>query len=563
MKLLAFLFVATILLAQPSSPPSVIYVTSDPAGSCSASAQLRFNTSNGKLWGCNALTWGQIGGGGGGSGTVSAATVNQLAYYTAATTVGGNSNLAFYPSALSTPAAPTVTVVGTAGTSTYGYRVAACTPVGCTPTSTEATVATGNAVLDGTNYNHIVTAAISGSTSCQVWLTTDTSNFNEGALVASGNCGDAFDDQGSYPLFVNPGTTDRSRGVSLTTNFLMGGHIGIGSGAALDRFIGSGGFQNAVTVNIVDSVSLDNVIDYGGGAIGINAQLTYTPTGSWNQIWGFNLNPMVGGSGSGSHNFSSIRNSPLYQSADNLSEFDGIIQDLRFQPSGGSANLNSLLGAYLQQMVTTSGTVGTGYGTYVRNDYTNSVITTLAGGWVLHRCTACAITNNYGYYIQAPVVQSGGTVANSFGFYNEDIGPVTGITNPYYEWFDSTGVFRIKEDNSFDSVGQAIAALYNPQFTKYTPGATNFERLIEGRWNGNVAEVGAEKGGTGTLRELRFIGLDVQLPTLAFANLATPSNSAEVYCIDCTVTSGTDNTCAASGGGANAFRINGAWKCVK
>src|ERR1041385_5117757 len=88
MKLPPFLFAATILLAQPSSPPSVIYVTSDPAGACVASVQLRFNTSNGKLWGCNALTWGQIGGSG--SGTVSSATANQLAYYTAATTVGGS-----------------------------------------------------------------------------------------------------------------------------------------------------------------------------------------------------------------------------------------------------------------------------------------------------------------------------------------------------------------------------------------------------------------------------------------------------------------------------------------
>src|ERR1043166_3292006 len=89
MKLPAFLFAATIILAQPSSPPSVIYVTSDPAGACAASAQLRFNTSNGKLWGCNAGTWSQIGGGGG-SGTVSSATAGQLGYYTAATTVGGS-----------------------------------------------------------------------------------------------------------------------------------------------------------------------------------------------------------------------------------------------------------------------------------------------------------------------------------------------------------------------------------------------------------------------------------------------------------------------------------------
>src|ERR1043166_1436739 len=89
MKLPAFLFVATILLAQPSSPPSVIYVTSDPAGACAASAQLRFNTANGKLWGCNALTWGQIGGGGGGT---PASPTNSIQFNSAGS-FGGNSAL--------------------------------------------------------------------------------------------------------------------------------------------------------------------------------------------------------------------------------------------------------------------------------------------------------------------------------------------------------------------------------------------------------------------------------------------------------------------------------------
>jgi|ERR1041385_1315298 hypothetical protein len=87
MKLLVFLLAAIVLVAQPSTPPSVIYVTSDPAGACVASVQLRFNTSNGKLWGCNALTWGQIGGGGGASWTGSA---GQLAFGINSSTLGGS-----------------------------------------------------------------------------------------------------------------------------------------------------------------------------------------------------------------------------------------------------------------------------------------------------------------------------------------------------------------------------------------------------------------------------------------------------------------------------------------
>jgi hypothetical protein len=50
---------------------------------------------------------------------------------------------------------------------------------------------------------------------------------------------------------------------------------------------------------------------------------------------------------------------------------------------------------------------------------------------------------------------------------------------------------------------------------------------------------------------------------IAFASLGTPANGAFTYCNDCKVTSGADDTCVASGSGAQAFRINGAWKCVQ
>lgn len=121
------------------------------------------------------------------------------------------------------------------------------------------------------------------------------------------------------------------------------------------------------------------------------------------------------------------------------------------------------------------------------------------------------ITNWWGSYTSLTANEEP-IITNGYQFYSDDL-TGKGIVNPYYSWFDSQGVRRVKEDNTFDSVGQAIEALYNPQFTKYTAGAANFERLVLGQWNGNVAEIGVEKGGTGTLRSLRLLagtGLTVE-----------------------------------------------------
>lgn len=80
--------------------------------------------------------------------------------------------------------------------------------------------------------------------------------------------------------------------------------------------------------------------------------------------------------------------------------------------------------------------------------------------------------------------------------------------NSYAFWSDEQGVYRIRSDNTFNSVYQAIPALYNPQFTKYTAGATNFERIVE-QFESNVAYVRTEAGGTGTLRDLGLGGGNV------------------------------------------------------
>ena len=79
----------------PGGGGGVLHVTTNPTGSCTAVATLRYNTSTGQLSGCNNGTWGLIGGS---SGTV--------------TTVGFTGGLLSVANPTTTPA---FTVAGTSG----------------------------------------------------------------------------------------------------------------------------------------------------------------------------------------------------------------------------------------------------------------------------------------------------------------------------------------------------------------------------------------------------------------------------------------------------------------
>jgi len=150
------------------------------------------------------------------------------------------------------------------------------------------------------------------------------------------------------------------------------------------------------------------------------------------------------------------------------------------------------------------------YGLYVRNSATgNSVVPEQTGIYLSPQVNDTAVITGAGYGVwYAPVAKAAGaTLPLIYGFYSDDLTPV-GATLAYYSWFDSRGVMRVRED-PYDGAGneQAILSLYNPRFTKYTAGATNFERVVQ-QWNTNVLEYGTEAGGTGTLRDVRFIGAD-------------------------------------------------------
>lgn len=76
---------------------------------------------------------------------------------------------------LAAPAAPAVTPQGTAGTTTYRYRVAAVDAEnGEGVAAAGVTTATGNATLSGTNFNRVTWTAVPGATKYRVYGRTGT-----------------------------------------------------------------------------------------------------------------------------------------------------------------------------------------------------------------------------------------------------------------------------------------------------------------------------------------------------------------------------------------------------
>lgn len=235
----------------------------------------------------------------------------------------------------------------------------------------------------------------------------------------------------------------------------------------------------------------------------------------------------------------------------------GVLGDIEINTTGAVSDAEGFSGnVSVNDAATVASAVGA-YGSVQTYDGTTALA---VGHWGWVGNYGGNIDKGINFYGQAPTL--GGTMPVFIGYWTDDLAGAA--ANAYYSWNDSRGVGRCKEDNRFNSTGQSICVVYNPQFSKYTPGAINYERIVYGQWNSNVAEIGAEAGGTGAVRETRIIGKDLQIPVLTFSGLGTPSNSAIVFCSDCTNTSNlvAANTCTGSGSGAFAARINGAWKCL-
>jgi hypothetical protein len=103
-----------------------------------------------------------------------------------------------------------------------------------------------------------------------------------------------------------------------------------------------------------------------------------------------------------------------------------------------------------------------------------------------------------------------------FGLYIQDLS--ISATYPYFLYYDSPGVY--------DVAGDGTMAYYNPSFTKFAPGAPNYERAVQ-QWNSNTLEYGTQAGGTGTLRPVRILGSELTTPDLTVDSVLklTPRSS--------------------------------------
>jgi hypothetical protein len=71
--------------------------------------------------------------------------------------------------ALTTPVGLALTTAGSAGTTTYSYRISAFNTVGETLACTSVQITTGNAVLDGTNYINVAWTATAGASGYNIF----------------------------------------------------------------------------------------------------------------------------------------------------------------------------------------------------------------------------------------------------------------------------------------------------------------------------------------------------------------------------------------------------------
>lgn len=102
-----------------------------------------------------------------------AAIIDSVNFYVTTTfTSGATISVGSANSAGSTPTAPTVTNVGTAGSTSYGYKVSAYVPAtGWSVASSAGSTSTGNATLSATNSNALALTAVTGATLYAIYRT--------------------------------------------------------------------------------------------------------------------------------------------------------------------------------------------------------------------------------------------------------------------------------------------------------------------------------------------------------------------------------------------------------
>lgn len=111
---------------------------------------------------------------------------------------------------LSTPGAPTVTPQGTSGAATWTYKIVAITGTGTTEASAAGSTATGNATLDGTNYNRLTWTAVTNAIGYWIYRTASGGTPATTGRIAVLGAVTTYDDQGGAGDSATAPTTNTS-----------------------------------------------------------------------------------------------------------------------------------------------------------------------------------------------------------------------------------------------------------------------------------------------------------------------------------------------------------------
>lgn len=118
--------------------------------------------------------------------------------------------------------APTIANVGTAGSTTYGYRVSAVTPNGETLATANVNTTTGNATLSATNYNTVTIPPVSNTPGRPAFFYIYRNGFYVGSVPASAALNVVFNDIGAAATSQVPATLNQTGWVVDTLNNAVG-----------------------------------------------------------------------------------------------------------------------------------------------------------------------------------------------------------------------------------------------------------------------------------------------------------------------------------------------------
>lgn len=451
------------------------------------------------------------GGGGGGGGGTPAPPQYSVQFNDPLGTFAGSAVFVENSTALPVPAAPAITNGGMPGMTMYGYEVVAgligATPVGLgSAPSTEGQTTTGNATLDAMNFNIVTppacTGGLAGVTSFDIYRTTG--GATQG-LIGNVACGMALNDTGLAvirPFTYTP--PDSSVGIASSIPY-----VNTSGGSAF----GCKAFANT-----------DNPFYFPNSGTGLSViGATSCPITSFD--YNLTLDQLI--VDTDTPNLAVARSSEVGLEHDVSGTSYTIAINAGLYDNGFTTHGDFYVLEPLLQMsgARVAGTIAAGVacapsfsGSFAGSDSRSGA----ACVWDQPQLFGASISRLSGFWENTPA-GGGGTITDYYVFGSSD--QAGSATNMYYEWYDSRGVRRVREDNTFNTVGQAIEAEYNPQFTKYTPAAANFERGVLGQWESDVFWVTTEAGGTGTLRNIQIDGAEVDLGTASHL-VNVPSLSA-------------------------------------